>query len=67
MALQSLSTDTCKIGGITLDKYDFKHVANKVTSRIILIIILTQSSKFKRCLIITHNYLQEALSLSICQ
>lgn len=53
MALQSLATDTCKIGGITLDKYDFKHVANKVTSRIILIIILTQSSKIQK---MPHNY-----------
>lgn len=67
MALQSLATDTCKIGGITLDKYDFKHVANKVTSRIILFIILTQSSKIQEMPHITHNYLQEALSLSICQ
>lgn len=47
MALQSLATDTCKQIGLTLDKYnDIKHiVANKVTSRIILIIILTQNSR----------------------
>lgn len=55
MALQSLATDTRKIGGITLDKYDFKHVVNKVTSRIILIIILTQSSKIQE---MPHNYTQ---------
>lgn len=37
MALQSLATDTCKQRGKTLDKYNvIKHVANKVTSRIIL-------------------------------
>lgn len=37
MALQRLATDTCKQIGLTLDKYnDIKHVANKVTSRIIL-------------------------------
>lgn len=54
MALQSLAIDTCKQIGITLDKYnDIKHVANQVTSRIILIIILTQSSKV---LGMPHNY-----------
>lgn len=54
MALQSLATDTCKQRGLTLDKYnDIKHVANKVTSRIILIIILTQSSKVPE---MPHNY-----------
>lgn len=37
MALQRLATDTCKQIGLTLDKYnEIKHVANKVTSRIIL-------------------------------
>lgn len=37
MALQSLATDTWKQKGLTLDKYnDIKHVANKVTSRIVL-------------------------------
>lgn len=37
MALLSLATDACKQIGITLDKYnDIEHVANKVTSSIIL-------------------------------
>lgn len=54
MALQSLATETCKQRHITLDKYnEIRHVANKVTSRIILIIILTQSSKVPE---MPHNY-----------
>lgn len=68
MALQSLATDTCKQRGKTLDKdNDIKHVANKVTSGIILIIIQHNPAKFQRCLIITNNYLNVALSLSIGQ